>query len=161
MYPTYEEMSETLNQIKEEYSYNKEIEESIEDVLFAIICNAYKYGKKEISIQEQDIENDISNLKLLLCDCCHKSSELFEKLDHSYPNYLEFLKERICKSGLGTYKSYAAIIELNINPYYLERVLKEHNSLQDIVTLGTEFLLQEVPTYYLKKQVMLTLHSKM
>ena len=66
MYPTFEEMSETLNQINVKYGLEQEVELFIEDVLFAIFCNAYKYGKKEISIQEQDIENDISKLKLLL-----------------------------------------------------------------------------------------------
>ena len=161
MYPTFEEMSETLNQINIKYGCEQEIELSMEDVLFAIFCNAYKYGKKEISIQPQDIENDISKLKLLLCDCCHMDSSLFEKEKHLYPHYLEFLNNRICKQGHGKYKPYKALIELKMNPYSIERVLKETALFQDIVTLGTEFLLQEVPTYYLKKQVLLTLHPKM
>ena len=161
MYPTFEEMSEALNQIKEKYDLNEEMNLSCEELLFAIFCNAYKYGKKEISIQPQDIENDISKLKLLLCDCCHMDASLFEKGEEAYSHYLEFLYHRICKQGFGSYKTYSAMIELNLNPHYIERVLKETASFQDIITLGTEFLLQEVPTYYLKKQVLLTLHSKM
>ena len=161
MYPTFEEISETLNQINVKYGVEQEIKLSTEDVLFAIFCNAYKYGKKEISIQPQDIENDISKLKLLLCDCCHMNASLFERNEQVYSSYLEFLENRICKQGHGIYKPYKALIELKMNPYYVERVLKETAVFQDIVTLGTEFLLQEVPTYYLKKQVLLTLHPKM
>ncbi len=164
MYPTLEEIQIQMGVVRKNYqfvNFEKGKEEITRDVLFAIFSLASKNGRELFSLHQKDLENYLPNLKILLCDWCHLSSQVFLLTeDNHYANFLDFVEKKIVANGFGTIDRHNAILCMDVPPFYLHKYLNYLKYLEDVIVLGSELLLQEIPTCILQDTDSLKLKAK-
>ena len=145
-----EELKEKVELLKIKYKnidWKKQDEFLAREFMLNAMFLASSYGNQFFSLQQKDLEDYLTNISYLFCECCHLKTNLFEE---SYETFLNFVKDEICMTKIGNYEPWNAGIRINRNKEVTEKYLNCLKPFDDIVRVASEFFLQEVPTMYLK-----------